>query len=146
MAVRLRFALMWLLLLALPIQGYAAATMLHCGPNHPRSPAAAPSAAAESPLHSAHAGHHHALPEADLSMASVTLDIGDETASAHQLNQLSEFKCSACAACCMGAALPAAALMFASFAPATAPSFFVCVEPVGFFTDGPDRPPRISLV
>ena len=137
----LRFALMWLLLLALPLQGIAAATMLHCGPGHhgmlaADAPVAHPSAG-DSSSHHGGAGHGHATMQASGS--------ADHPPSAADLSRQSKFKCSACASCCLGVALPAAVITFATFAPADAPAFQVRIEPVGFFTDGPDRPPRIRL-
>ena len=148
-----RSALLWLLLFALPLQGFAAATMLTCGPNHHRVAEFTRSAAAESQGHATHGDphhdHDHAMGAADAGAVTAAdggaAGAGAGASSAHHLDKLSKFKCSACASCCIGAALPAAALLFASFAPAAAPSFFVAVEPVGFFTDGPDRPPRILL-
>lgn len=124
MLIRLRTALMWVLLFALPFQGYAAATMLNCGPNHHRVSATAdsdatPSAAVEAHSHAASADHHHT-----------------DKAS----------KCSACAACCVGATLPTSALVFAAAEPAGVPTAWFCIGPLGFVTDGPDRPPRTSLV
>jgi hypothetical protein len=92
MSPLLRAALAWILVLALPMQTLAAATMLHCGQG------AAPRATAPSQVHAGHFaavaehvqaadGHHHKL------------DGGDASAGdAHQ--------CSACAACVAGPALP----------------------------------------
>lgn len=118
---------MWLLLMALPMQGYAAATMLHCGASSDRQGVAAASShhdhaamvastRAELPGHAAHGGH------ADVSKA----------------------KCSACAACCMGTGLPPAAIGFEPRATAPGPEAVVSVPAVVFCTDGPDRPPRLS--
>lgn len=125
---------MWLLLLALPLQGFAAATMLHCAPSHhpaPASLAAAVDIAAQ--------GHH------DGDHAAVAGNTPDDGASPTDLTQPAKAKCSACAACSVGAALPAAAIEFASVAPSAASGLVGCDERVGFFTDGPDRPPRILL-
>lgn len=119
--IRLRAALMWVLLFALPFQGYAAATMLNCGPA-PHRMAAAPSAAVDVHQHAASGDHQHQ-------------DHHDKVS-----------KCSVCAACCVGAALPAAALVFAPAMPAGVPSSFFSIGAVGFLTDGPDRPPRLFLV
>ncbi|MBE7417955.1 MAG: hypothetical protein HS128_09380 [Ideonella sp.] len=100
----------WLLALALPLQGLAAATMLHCVP------------AADAARHAAH--EHH---------ASMAHD-GDAQIQVH--------KCSACAACSVGLALPSAShtLPEPAVAPQAAPA------PDGghaaFFTSGPERPPR----
>ena len=96
---------MWLLLLALPLQGIAAATMLHCGPGHHGMQAAdAPMAhhdsAEDSDHHHGEAGHVEAAMHAG--------NGGDHAPSAADIAKLSKFKCSACASCCLGLALPAA--------------------------------------
>ena len=128
MTTGLRNALMWLLLLALPLQGFAAATMLHCGAGHQQTAASSLSKSASAHQHEAGQAHRHAA------------------ASDTPQPDLTKSKCSACAACCMGTALPAAALAFEPFAPALAPPSFVSAPAIGFVTDGPDRPPRILLV
>ena len=129
---------MWLLLLALPLQGLAAATLLQCSPSpsslwhgaagaqqgvsgqaaHPTHPHPGDMAAAGE-----HAGHSHAL---------------------HGSSPLSKFKlkCSACAACCMGVALPSLPLVFVSAPPASAPTTGVATLHVDFVSKGLDRPPR----
>ncbi len=121
---RIRVALVWVLLFALPFQGYAAATLLGCGPNHHRMSVADASDWASPAL--AHAHHRDAA--------------GDHP-HAEKVS-----KCSACAACCVGAALPSAPLVFAAAAPAEAPATLRSVGAVGFLTDGPERPPRTQPV
>lgn len=160
---------MWLLLLALPVQGFAAATMLACGPNHHRmSELAAPGSIdgqGSQPVQAAPGDHPHPHPHSQSHShpgssepgpvhadganpadhhGSISTPGADAPSSA-ALHEVSKFKCSACAACCVGAALPAAALVFAAFAPAAAPTASPCASHVGFFTDGPDRPPRLPL-
>jgi hypothetical protein len=89
---------MWLLLLALPLQGFAAATMINCGPNHHRMLAASARPATESHEH-AMSGHHlHAADAAGDIHAAATDDGEDGPSSVHHLDKLSKFKCSACAA------------------------------------------------
>lgn len=131
---------MWLLLLALPMQGVAAATLLHCGPGHhgmqlSDAPVAQHSAGATTSHHGT--GHGDAAMHANMP--------GDHAPSAADISKLSKLKCSACASCCLGLALPTAVVALTPFAPADAPVFVIRVEPVGFFTDGPDRPPRLRL-
>lgn len=141
MAPRFRSALMWLLLLALPLQGFAAATMVNCGPNHHRMLAASAVTAPESHHDRTNDHHEHeALLAADA-------DDGAEhgPSSVHHLDKLTKFKCSACAACCMGAAMPTAALVIASFSPAMMTATFVSTPHVDFLSDGLDRPPRLLL-
>lgn len=136
---------MWLLLLALPLQGYAAALMLHCGPSHHGMMDQLVSVPTELHHHSVEGGAHHAIDIAADQGTVAVIDAGGEDGSVHHLTTLSKFKCSACASCCVGAALPATALVFASSEPAHTPTRFVLASPVGFFTDGPDRPPRLVL-
>ena len=126
---------MWLMLLALPLQGYAAAVGLHCGPQ-PQ-------------------GVAHGSIDASVTLVTlVTLVTHDASAatpachggaSTHPIGTVSKFKCSACAACCFAAAFPSSALTFESVAPVTSPVFAAPAPVVGFFTDGPDRPPRSLL-
>ena len=140
MSIRVRTVLLWLLLLALPMQGYAAATMVNCGSNHHRMAAAAKFGGATSASAAAHHVHHgmQGSHVHDESAGSNKHDI-------HPSDPASKFKCSACAACCVGAALPIAPLVFATAAPSGAPPDFFSIGPIGFLTDGPDRPPRTSL-
>ena len=111
---------MWLLATALPLQGFAAATMLTCGPAHHRM------AASAAPHAHAHEGHQHHH-------------------DAGTLQQLAKFKCSACAACCVAAALPSPTLTFDSpdlaEVHASVPPPAVAI----FLTDGLERPPRPLL-
>jgi len=153
-----RFVLVWLMALAIPVQGVAAAGMLHCD----ASPAQPQQGAAHAHVHAghshagdvhagdAHAGDAHAggahaggahagdAHASDAQGAAAADDPADDTnAFGH--------KCSACAACCAGLAIPAQAAEFsspivASFAalpPGAAPAFFV----LGRL----DRPPRPTL-
>ncbi|OYT98198.1 MAG: hypothetical protein CFE40_13095 [Burkholderiales bacterium PBB1] len=132
MRIRSRLVLMWLVL-ALPLQGYAAAAMLNCVAGHHRMSAVVVSSAdlpdAGKDRHAHHA--HDAEP-------ATALDT-------HSAAGLSKSKCSACAACCVGAPLPATGLVFAEAAPDGAPACACIIGPIGFLTDGPDRPPRTDL-
>ncbi len=141
-----RSAVMWLLLLALPLQGFAAATMLNCGPNHHQMWEASIGTPAAAHEHSGHADHQHPMDRADPGPTAASSAPDDAGSPVQQLGDLTQFKCSACAACCMGAALPTAALTFQSPPPTVAPGVSVLASHVGFLTDGPDRPPRHLLV
>jgi len=128
-----RFVMACLLALALPAQGLANASMLHCGSSHERMHTAqvAPQAVDH------HAHHGAAADHAD--------HASHEPVSPDKLTDLGQYKCSSCASCCAGIALLSdlpqlvapefGATVFAAVAPGVAP----------FATDGPDRPPR-SLV
>jgi hypothetical protein len=143
----LKKAIAWICIAALPVQGWAAAAMLNCGPSHHRS-----ANAFEAALHAFHS-HPEDVAEApslahdeDASVGDATQATADAHGSAHgDLATLSKFKCSACAACCSPAGLPTAA--FALDVPVSvhfaAPVPFT--RDVLFLTCGTDRPPRANL-
>ena len=145
MSIRFRSAMMWLLLVALPLQGFAAATMLNCGPNHQQMWEASVGARAERSDPAAHGDHQHPMDSADAHQKAEAGDPADEGGSLHHLGKLSTFKCSACAACCMGVALPPSPLAFASSPPASVPTPNVSAPHVDFVSNGLDRPPRLFL-
>ena len=128
MTARMRWLMTWILLLALPVQGFAAANMVNCAAAHHQM--------AQGPQ-SDHRHHHSALAGAAGEQHGKHAD--------HQIGKLAKFKCSACASCCIGAALQPAPLAALSPAPVMAPDAFVPASRIGFVTDGPDRPPRIAL-
>ncbi len=117
MKMWLRLTLIWLLALALPAQGLAAATMAFC------------------PL-------HHAAPAALVGLAAAPEHCGD-AASAQQADG---HKCSACAAgcaaCCSAAAMHSIALQVLE--PSLAPQVFAAVLGAvkNHSPSGPERPPR----
>jgi hypothetical protein len=89
---RIRVFLLWLMMLAVPFQGYAAASMALCGPQGPAKVAMADSHAGHS-THADmgdHAAHHHdAAAKADPDRGATTSHVhGDGVA-----------KCSTCVAC-----------------------------------------------
>lgn len=83
-------ALIWALALALPLQAMAATLMLGCG-DHGGPPSAHPSA------HQPSQQHEHG---ADIDVNVEHVHHTEDMPAGHQ--------CSACAACCVGAALPSA--------------------------------------
>lgn len=104
--------LVWLLSLALPLQGLAASARLMC----------------------------HAAPAASMTAdAPKCHEEADDAASAHT-------GCIACAACHGAAALPASVPALGQAAPTMAPVAATTQSVPVFVTDGPDRPPRITLV
>lgn len=123
----LRLLVAWLMLLALPLQGWAAATMLGCGQQHAHAAAAA----------AQHADHHadHAHPA-----HAAAHGHADEGAHADGAGS-----CASCAACMVGLALPAASLALADPPVAGEPRLRAPPAPVSFVTGGPDRPPRTVL-
>lgn len=139
--VRLRVFLACLLLVAIPLQGLAAATMLFCGPSGPSvhaqqaAPAAqdqhaqhhGPPAGHDHAMHQ-HAGHDEATGQADQPSNGPTADPGQ--------------KCSVCAACCHSVAITEApSVPMLSPAPQTLsaePPVAVHSRP----SPVPDKPPR----
>ena len=150
MATLRRFVMLWLLALAIPLQGLAAATMVHCGSSHQRmhdAVALAHSHAESSAHHHSHRGGHgvdHAVSMADASDHHHEA-AADASADPDKYSDLAQYTCSACGACCSVAALPAFALRVPT------PNAVVQWEAVhflarfGYFTDAPERPPRPIL-
>ncbi len=132
MSFWLRAVLSWLLALALPMQGVAAATMLHCA--EARTPAVH-ARAADLSMASASHHHHHRVMSAVAASAKTDTQIAS-----------TEAKCSVCAACCLATALPVAMRSFDATVPAESfAPVMARVDPV-FLTGGPERPPRPLLV
>ena len=129
---------MWLLMLALPVQGLATSAMLLCAAGH------------HGTARDGHDQAAHSHPGDASSLGSgVQSEPGHDAASsplAAKHSDLVKGKCSACGACCMAAYLPTAAMEFSASPIAVAPSSFTSTPSARFFTDGPDRPPRIFLV
>jgi hypothetical protein len=147
----LRAAMIWMVVLAIPTQGIAAATLLHCGPGHDRQ---APSAASafeqtEHAHHAGHAGmqeHHHPLADTAGHSADASAPQAPDGASPDTVQaERAKYKCSMCAQCCIGAALlykaPALALTQGTDPAPTA----VPAAAQGFVTEAPERPPRYLL-
>lgn len=129
-----RTAVMLLVALAIPLQGFAAATMLSCGPGHHRTMAAA--MAGDVPAHD-HAAQGH-------DRVTVVAAAPDASALA-DLHQLASFKCSACAACGVTTALPSSSV---GFEPLEQTAVFVLPPTAAgtpFLTGGLERPPRPLL-
>ena len=147
MSLLIRALLIWLLVVAVPAQGAAAATMAFCGPNHHGGGAAFQTQHAGAADHTHHVGaaatdHEHPLAAApaDDAPAASTVSI----ASANDSDG-SKRTCSACASCCSVAAILSSVL--AVPAPVFTPTVFSAVVPSvdTFAADGLDRPPRTVL-
>ena len=154
----LRTFLIWLLMLAIPAQGVAAATMLYCGPVHQPAGAAAMQHAghaiatvAAAVVHSAspdthtHQGHDmsghvdHAVQDADASGATAQAAV----AGVPDLSQ--NVKCSVCATCCSPAGMTSSVMPIPSLPASSAPLLLAPALVFDFITDGPQRPPRSFL-
>lgn len=118
-----RVLLTFVLLLALPLQGFAAAAMISCAPSHhvlPTTGAMHDDVAAQA--------HHHG---------------GDHDPAATPSH--GKHACSACAACCIGGAwMPSALRLPGDFSTHLRP-LPARVTPPAFITEGTERPPRHDL-
>ena len=124
--------LVWLLLLAVPFQGFASATMLLCAPMTVQT--------VDAGMHAMPAGHDH---QAMLAAQAGSDDAAGSAATDHHATS----KCNSCASCYLGAAMaPAHPAFFAVVPqPCTAqpvePTFIAMVD-----LALPERPPQLSLV
>jgi hypothetical protein len=148
MQVWLRFLIVWFIAIALPAQGMAGVTMAHCGQSHDRMGAATEASHHRHAAHDASTAHQH---DADIADGADGADQVDDTMTAQakeqpgKLSDLGQYKCSSCASCCAGAALPSAMPRALEVTAALA----LVTEKItvdAFASDGPDRPPRIYLV
>lgn len=146
MGLWIRTLFTWLLVLAVPVQGAAAATMAFCGPSHHGGSASAAMQATASAAH-AHLGgddsvHQHTPVVA---IADEDSTASTDSAAPAEVSHGSQQKCSVCASCCsLGAILSS---VWAVPAPVSSPTVFstVVASVELFAADGPDRPPRIVL-
>jgi hypothetical protein len=137
----LRTLTLWLVLLAVPFQGVAAAAMLGCATGHmPAAPPAAMPAGAGQAHHGMHGmpgmhgGEHHATPAADTG------------AGHHATQHHGTAKCGACSACSIGAAIaPASVLALPVHAPPRLAAFFSNSLLPSVDLALPERPPRFLL-
>jgi hypothetical protein len=142
----IRTLFIWLLVLAVPVQGAAAATMAFCGPGHHGGGASAAMQATASADHAhlggEHADHQHTQGEA---LADEGSAVSTDSAAPAEVKHGSQQKCSVCASCCsLGAILSS---VLAVPAPVFSPTVFstVVASVELFAADGPDRPPRTVL-
>jgi hypothetical protein len=130
------------LLLALPVQGFAAATMLPCeASDGPTQAIAAASAAVTGALR--HTSHQHG--QHDIAAAH------DDGAASHDHSSApdhqADAKCSHCSVCCIGAALlPPDLQIHPAFHSLTLQFASAALLFSGTSPDRLDRPPRLALV
>ena len=135
---KLRVVLICMIVLAMPVQGIAAATMRFCAPggqSHAGHGAIAQTAHHHASAAASTAHRHHPSHAADAA--------GDDSKGSP--GTVSKTKCSVCAVCCMAAAvapeLPTVAVI-ESGSTITLPASGSYVGP---FADGLERPPRSLL-
>ena len=137
----LRKVLIWIVVALLPVQGYAAAAMISCGPMHARMLAGVSQDSAHGQVQAAHdhATHDHAT-------HGHAAAVPDTQEDAPDLADVTNFKCSACASCCTAPAAPSSSLMLVRVTPAHSEAipFFPTSEDT-IVPDGLERPPRQYL-
>ena len=134
----LRTLTLWLVLLAVPFQGFASAAMLGCGVGNMGHTMPAPSApgdaGAEHAHHGMHGGAHHAMSAPDA---------GDNQ---HSPQHHGNAKCGACSACSIGAAIvPAPVFALPVHAPPRLAAPFSAGLLPSVDLALPERPPRFIL-
>jgi hypothetical protein len=141
----LRLLIVWFVAIALPAQGIAGVAMAHCGA------ALGPGASQEAPAHSHADPGTTADPHHGKSVQQRGHHLHPDAPAGSDLHpdpwsDLSQHKCSSCAACCAATAL-ISTLPGLPEPSAAAPDFVVAMVAVGVFaSDGPDRPPRTPPV
>jgi hypothetical protein len=142
---RFRLLLAWLMMAALPLQGWAAASMLYCGPAQRAAVAQAHSTGAGD--HGGHAMHvdHHDRTAGHHDMTAghpATADVDPEAVQGGTTVDASSHTCGVCASCCHGVALAQtqrwAACLPAPAAETAEPLIPVLARP----SPVPDKPPR----
>lgn len=145
----IRILLIWLMALAIPVQGIAASAMLHCGPNHSTQAGQVQSDVAVHHAQHGHAGQTGAHEDKDNTAAGPSTAASgydaDSGSRSTDVTKLVKFKCSACASCCSAVAIlhsvPAISVVEIVSDRDSSP----VADLPGFVTDGPERPPRIAL-
>lgn len=131
--------LLWMLLLVLPAQAIATAAKMSCGPNHHAT--LAEKNVARTHHDANHGDHHHAENEAAVSDTALP-DLADASPSDSSTSVKSAF-CSACAACCVGAAVVSTQM---DWSPSFTGTFIPALSPppsfTGYIPAGLERPPR----
>jgi len=123
MKALLRILVLWLLMAGVPLQGYAAATMLLCAPP-----------VATHPAPSAHGGHDHAA-----MLAAQPHDGHQKSQGMHH----GDAKCAGAAFCCTGAPLAGTMPTAPSLPDArSAPVPFDSAAPAAVDLAGLERPPK----
>jgi hypothetical protein len=145
-----KIAMLWLLALALPVQGFAAVTQSSCAPQMQTQHIVAASEGIPDSVHSHHPiatdgiehRHHHMSTSAE---QAGHVDADKQTG--HQDNKHANVKCSACATCCVGIAmLPAMPQLPAFPIASTLVVSSLSAFPPGHIPDGLKRPPKFFLV
>lgn len=142
-----RIALTWLLMLAIPLQGFAATAMLFCAPGHHGTVGQAISQSLAGNHYSGLAvqvEHQHG-DQANATATSPSGDLPVDYLDIKKTEKAGKGKCSACASCCMGSIIVSTksfshvAMTGSEMIPFTRKSF------VNYTPKGLDPPPKYFL-
>lgn len=135
---RFRLFLAWLMLAALPLQGWAAASMLYCGPAQRAAVQAKEQVPVTASHHELHAGHH------DMSAGQHAQHHMDDSATGDTgaAPDTSGHTCGVCAACCHGVALAQTQQWATALPPPAVHIAEPLVAVVARPSPVPDKPPR----
>ncbi|WP_295636963.1 hypothetical protein [uncultured Methylibium sp.] len=144
-----RAVFIWLVMLAIPLQGVAASAMLHCGPGHERQ-------MLQVSATDHHDGHYGADSEShrpggihqpDSTSAAPDAGPADDGQLSVQADraQLGKFKCSACAQCCASVALLDRMADPIRLEPMSMAPVMMAGDYPKVAQTGPERPPRPFL-
>lgn len=141
---RIRRFLLCLMMLALPLQGFAAATMLYCGPGptHQAMQKAMQIRAAAQMSHQSHDHNAAAMMQHDHHAQPIDTAVQTQTDQAQAQLPDATHKCGVCAACCSVLALTdvAHAIAVPSLPPSDLAEPFVLIDTVP--SRQPEKPPR----
>lgn len=129
--VRLFFLCM--LMLAIPVQGLAAATMLYCGGARHHAFVSGDVTQHSSHSHDDQHEHHHDATE----KKSAHFSTSDAS-----ITKLPKDKCSSCSACCISASLVTAVFDQRIISPSSEKIDSVFPSHLAYISDGLERPPR----
>jgi hypothetical protein len=147
MILRAKFLLIWLLALALPVQGFAAALQSACAQQAAMTHEVSAQASMAAMDHSMH-GMHEVNGMHEMHHADAAADAGSKSASpssSHQTSHdASHSSCSSCAVCSVGAVLPLAdSIMPSPDFPAGEYLTLPAQGFVGYTPENPERPPSL---
>ena len=125
-----RTLLVWLLMLAVPVQGFAASAMLFCSPSHHQ---------AMSQL-----SNHHAMQAQHQHGDHANAMAADQTTAA-KMDKTMDGKCSACAACCIGSSIVSGQFFNPIVMAGSERIPFIAESFVNYTPEGLDPPPRSFL-
>jgi len=137
-------------MLVIPAQGFAASTMLHCGPAHPGTKPAheiGPHMAHGHPDTRADEHRDHipptvAVDSADLVVSAGESDLTNGDYGPEYFAGADKSSCSACTSCCMGATAMVSDRNPRHTGRTIERLTIALFHNTGFVTDGPRRPPR----